>query len=232
MKCLTSTGRFGRRIPLWIRCAAFGLVVSWFIALGHWVLVETGQSPRLTDARGADADASGVTIVEALHRKTTGLPPRRYDPPAAVLDYDVVAYGWPVANWGTIFRQRPVYIWQTGVDPIVGVNVRSLWPSSDLPDPRNQNITPQYLATALAAGECVNSNATDPYQRYLPVYPLIGQSMLASLVYGAPLFACFAWRDRRRGGCHTCGYRLEGIASDAPCPECGKARKPISMLPK
>lgn len=39
------------------------------------------------------------------------------------------------------------------------------------------------------------------------------------------------WRRRRRGACVQCGYLRAGLATNAPCPECG-ASTPLHSLPR
>jgi hypothetical protein len=214
-------GRFGRIVPLWLRCVTLGLAISWLVAVGHWLLVDTGIRPRPVFAR-SDADASGVSIIETAHRAVTGLPPHNADPPGGFNRYEAIAYGWPIANWGTVFRQRHVFVWQTGVDPIIAVDVRRIWPPADLPDPYRPALTKQQIASQCAAGACPPTNGTDVYQRYLPVFPLIGHSMVASVLYGLPFYVWLKRRDlrRRRGHCERCGYDRSGTRA-GPCPECG-----------
>jgi hypothetical protein len=197
------------------------------MAMGHWLLVETGARPRPVFVR-PDVDAGGVTLVEGVHRRATGLPSRLADAPGAFMRYEAIAYGWPIANWATVFRQREAFYWQTGVDPIIAIDVRGLWPPSDLPDPYRPTLTKQQITTQCAAGACPPTNGTDAYQRFLPIFPLVGQSMLASVLYGLP---CYVWLKRRelrrrRGHCVSCGYDCSGLFS---CPECGSTIPPTAV---
>lgn len=214
----------GRIVPLWLRCLALGLAISWLVALGHWLAVETAVRPRPVFDR-PDDDGSGLAMFEWMHRLATGRPPRNADQPDSWMRYEVIAYGWPVTNWGQVFVNHGAYVWQTNVDPIVALDVRGLWPPGDLPDPFYPTLTRAQAAAMCSAGSCPPSNCTDGYQRYLPVFPLIGHSMLASLFYGLPFYAWFKWREvrRRRGCCLRCGYSLAGLSSGV-CPECGIPR--------
>ncbi len=224
-------GQFGRLIPLWVRCLLLGLAVSWIAALVHWILVETGRLPRLTSVFVLNADVSGQAIVEAVHSRVTGQW-RGEVPPSPDMDwvshYRTVAYGWPIANWGTVFRQRGTYYWQDGVDPVFALNVDSLWAGGSLPDPTRPHLTRQDIvrlnAEATAAGTCpLSTRGVDPFERYLPIFPLVGHSLLASVLYGLPFFAWFKWREMKcRGHCDHCGFSLAGLPTGAVCPECGK----------
>ena len=227
MALLSRRGHWGRRVPLWIRCLALGLAISWGVAMGHWLLVEAGEMPRFRTLNAVDVDSSGVDIVEKIHRAANGLPRRMADPPGQFMRYEAVAYGWPIANWGSVFRKRDAFYWQTGVDAIVALDVRPLWPPADLPDPYRPALTrAQAAAICAAGGPCPTTLFYDPYQRYLPVFPLVGHSMLASVLYGVPFFVYFRVREsrRRRGHCARCGYDCSTLPGGAPCPECGVPR--------
>ncbi len=222
MALVALQGRFGRFFPLWVRCAVVGLALSWMIAIGHWLLVETGQLPRIRTHMVVDADSSGQAIVEAIHCRITGLWPN--EAPFLVDGYTTIAYGWPIANWGTVFRQRSTAFWQSGVDPVVAVDMRWLWPPGNLPDPYHPTLTlAARNAQCAAGGPCPRTLCFDAYQRYMPIFPLVGHSMLASVFYGLPFFAWYKWREvrRRRGHCASCGYDRSTLPPLGPCPECG-----------
>jgi hypothetical protein len=216
MLCFAHVGRFGRRIPLWVRCLALGLAVSWVPAISHWLLIETGVLPRFGNDPHTPVYADfGLPLAEDLHRRHMG-----YDP--SYPEYVAVGYGWPVRNWGTVFTlHRAGRI----AAPVMAVNLRSIWPEGDLPDPIYR-MDEQQVAEQCATGVCPPTDGTDAYQRYLPVFPLILQSMIASVIYGVPFYIVFRWRDarRRRGSCVGCGSDLDSPADATMCPECGKAR--------
>jgi hypothetical protein len=226
-------GRYGRRIPLWIRCIALGLFISWVSAFSHFLLVEIGHLPRYqglswsTALTHPDEDFSGVAVVELVDRRLRGAPARGGDPVGSLERYHAVAYGWPIANWGSLFRERDVLIWQTGLRPVVAIDLRPIWPVSGRQiDPRNPTASPQNPPPPYPSGCPRPILYYDPYERYLPVFPLVGQSLLVSLLYGLPFYIAFRWRDvrRRRGSCVGCGYDLTSLAAATMCPECGKAR--------
>jgi hypothetical protein len=66
----------------------------------------------------------------------------------------------------------------------------------------------------------------------IPIGPIWGGLLVDSVLYGAPwlaLMLAIVWgvrRSRRRAGCVRCGYDTGGLATGAPCPECGT---PIGM---
>ena len=212
--------RFGRLIPLWIVCLLFGLLLSWVVALGDWLLVESGQRIRPFLSRPSN-DVSGVDLVEAGHRIVKHLPKHGFDADR----YFVIGYGWPFPCWGTVFWERGSSSWQTAISPVVAIDVRPIWPAGDLPDPAYPHITRSSLLVASAPGTCPPPTlAYDRFQRYLPVFPLVGPSLLAAFLYGFPLYVWVKYRRRRfrRGVCHTCDYQLSGLAGRAShCPECG-----------
>lgn len=231
MKFLAYRGRFGRYVPLWLRAMLIGLGLSFVVAVGNWVLVESAVLPRFRSVMAVDADASGVALVEYAHRAAAGLPAHNADQPGKYMRYEAIAYGWPIANWGCVFRRRDTVVWQTGVDPIIAVDVRGIWPATDLPDPYRPALTRQMIAAQCAAGACPPTNGTDAYQRYLPVFPLIGHSMVASVLYGLPWYVWLKRRDlrRRRGHCERCGYDRSTLPGGAPCPECGAAGRALAQ---
>lgn len=214
--------RFGRLFPSWLLCLLFGLVLSWLIAFGHWLLVESGERARPFLSRPSN-DVSGVDMVEAGHRALNHLPKHGFDADR----YFVIGYGWPFPCWGTVFWERGTSSWQTAMVPVIAINVRPLWPSGDLPDPAYPNVTRQSLLAARPSGTCPPPTlAYDRFQRYLPVYPLVGQSLLAALLYGLPLYLWlkYRWRRQSHGACPSCSYQLTGLAGQASrCPECGSA---------
>ncbi len=216
-------GRFGRFIPLWVRCALAGLLVSLLAAWAHWLVVELGALPRPVFLP-PDSTASGQSLIEAVHCRMTGEWPR--EAPFTVDGYQTIAYGWPVANWGTVFRQRSSYYWQIGVEPLLTLDLQRVWPRAPMPDPYEHAAARQMTArTSIGAGNPRGSSlGYDPYQRYLPMFPLIGQSLVATLVYGLPIYGYSRWREirLRRGACESCGYDLAATPEISKCPECGQ----------
>lgn len=202
-----------RSRPRWPLFLLLGGGLSYAVALTHWILVEIDTLPRPVFHQPDDA-AGGQALVEMIHVRLTGQRPR--DPGSGVDGYVTVAYGWPIANWGTVFRRCRAVTWQLGVDPVVAVDLRTIWPPTSKVDPYAPN----------AAGS--SATAWDGYERYLPVFPLLGHSLLASGFWGGLL--AFAWYGaarigrRQRSGdqpCVACGYDLAGLAARCACPECG-----------
>lgn len=106
----------------------------------------------------------------------------------------MLAYGWPLPCWGALVRD----IGMTASVPVVALNLRLLWPPS--------------------------SSRPDAYQRFVPIFPLVGQLLLSSALWGGLLYAYLTWRDRRRPKaweCARCGYDLRGSSGARTCPECG-----------
>lgn len=207
-------------MPLWIRCLVLGMGISWLVAVAHWILVETGVRPReVFDL--ADNDVAGATLVEHAYRATNGLPPRGSHDER----YYVIAYGWPVRNWGTMFREAFAFPWQAGVRPVWAIELRSMWaPSGRTTDPRHPEFSPAAPPPPYSSGVARVLMFSDPYERYFPAFPLIGHSMLASGLYGLPFYVWFKRRElrARRGRCDRCGYDLNGLRLyPAVCPECG-----------
>jgi hypothetical protein len=167
--------------------------------------------------------------VEDIHRYHKGYLPRYADPSPGVVNYRCVAYGWPFRNWGTLFADRPVLrthgTGASGIDAVLAVNLRPMWPEADMPDPVTR-WSQKDIAAFRGAGMFPSSTGTDPYQRYLPIMPLGLNSLLASLLYGTPFFIILYRRDlrRRRGLCSACAYDLTALPAAAPCPECGTPR--------
>lgn len=226
-------GRFGRFIPLWVRCAMAGLFVSLMVASGHWLMVEIGVLARPV-FRQPDSTASGQSLIEAVHCRATGEWPR--EAPFTVDGYQTVSYGWPVANWGAVFRQRSAFYWQSGVEPLLTLDVQRIWARWPLPDPY-ENVAGQQLKGAPRVGMSNprgSSLGYDPYERYLPVFPLIGHSLLACVIYGLPIYGYFRWREARlrRGACQNCGYDLSATPGISKCPECGQARDRSAERPR
>lgn len=57
----------------------------------------------------------------------------------------------------------------------------------------------------------------------LPLWVLIALASAATAVLLGRILR--ESRRRRTGSCAACGYRLDGLGPDAPCPECGKPRE-------
>lgn len=225
MSLISLRGRFGRLMPLWIRCLFAGLLLSWVTATGHWLLVETGRTPRLRSVFVVDADLSGLAVIRSVHCRLTGIWPG--DPKLPISNYTIIAYGWPIANWGTVFREIGTFNWQSGVEPLIGVDVRSIWRPLPLPDPYYPNETMQTIASKRAAGIAAPFTLCyDAYERYFPIFPLFAHSVGASLFYGLPLYIFFRWREakHRRGRCDACGYDVSTLPAGSGCPECGVGR--------
>ena len=210
-------GRFGRLFPLWLRCLCGGLVISWVVAIGHWLLVETGRLPREVES-GPEYTTSGQAVAEMACGYLTGVQPRDPASNFSVSGYTMIGYGWPVRSLGTLFRQRMVCDWQDGVESVVAVNIQNLWPRSGLPDP--------FFPSQPAQTVTSRSLGYNGYSRFLPVFPLFGASLVASVFYGLPLYIFFRWREakRRRGHCTSCGYDVSTLSAGTGCPEYGVGR--------
>jgi hypothetical protein len=191
-------------------------------------MVELGARPRPV-FRQPDSTASGQSLIELVHCRVTGEWPR--EAPFAVDGYQTIAYGWPVANWGTVFRHRSAFYWQIGVDPLLTLDLQRVWPRGPLRDPY-ENVAGRQLKNAPRVGMSNprgSSLAYDPFERYLPIFPLIGQSLLACAIYGLPIYGYFRWREARlsRGACQKCGYDLSATPGITKCPECGETTRQL-----
>ncbi len=69
----------------------------------------------------------------------------------------------------------------------------------------------------------------------------IGSFLIPIVLWNVLMYAALEWdarvpllHDRRRsaGHCVACGYDLEGIEADAPCPECGAIRRGLLEAPR
>lgn len=76
------------------------------------------------------------------------------------------------------------------------------------------------------------------HPRPMPLHPLPARFAAASALYAVPFLAlmhAIRWallaRRRRRGLCTACGYPRQGLAPDAPCPECDTLPSAASTLP-
>lgn len=69
------------------------------------------------------------------------------------------------------------------------------------------------------------SGALNWRETFVPLWMFWGGAITAAIVMG-PLARA---RRRRRGLCLRCGYSLAGLATEAPCPECGN-RAPAKPL--
>lgn len=214
-----------RCLPLWVRCVGIGLCASWLVALGDWLLTELGARARPVFVT-KDQDFSGASAVEYFYRRAHGMPPRGELP----LDsqFYAISYGWPIRNWGTVFQDTSASPWQLGIKPVLAVDLRSIWPpGANGRDPMNPQYSPQNPPPPLASGCARAILYFDPYARYLPSFPLFGPSLLASIVYGFPLFLACKLRQRRHEHhqCRACGYETRQLQSSL-CPECGTTLTP------
>ena len=225
MSLISIRGKFGRLVPLSVRCLFAGFLLSFVVATGHWVLVETGNIPRLRGLFVINPDLSGQSVVVELHYRRTGIRPGH--PLSHITNYSTIAYGWPIANWGTVFEQSNFGEWQRGVRTVLALDVRSVWPAGTLPDPSYPAETMQTIASKRAAGIAAPFTLCyDAYERYFPIFPLFAHSVGASLFYGLPLYIFFRWREakHRRGRCDACGYDVSTLPAGTGCPECGVGR--------
>jgi hypothetical protein len=201
---LRTRGRFGRIVPMWLRCFLLGLAISWLVAIGCWLRVEIGLSPRFTTNLVPDEDLSGQQMIEYIDQWYLSQRGRA----STEYRYNTVSYGWPTENWGCIYRSNGAF-----VEPVIGLDIRRISQGGILPHPYKKRF-----------------GASDPYDRCVPLFPLLARSLFAGIFYGLPLYFFLLVREfrRRRWHCRACGYDCSTVPGTI-CPECGSLL-PASMV--
>jgi|GEM_PF-5690705 len=175
-------------------------------------MVEIGWLTRFP-VMVADQSVGGVEWIGRSDARSLGRDPTISG------QYVLASYGWPVRNWGTLFREENATYWNGFriMVPIIGaINLGNTYDTTMIPPPPT---TPGSVTTATPPARFPSY---DPCARYLPVFPLLGHSLMAAVIWGLPLYVALWWRNRRTpGACVQCGYDRRGLSETHTCPECG-----------
>lgn len=192
-------------VARWIRCAVLGVALSWALGFLHWCACELRWLQRPAHD-SHNAELSGEYALENAHSwmyPDLHLPSDHQPRPGVqILNYDMIAYGWPARGLGAWYARVNTWNDNLSARPLIGWDIHPLWSVS---------------------------KQGDRYERVVPLFPLIGQTIVNAVFWGGAVWIgsiCFNRVRRRIRGvvkpCAGCGYELVGIPADRPCPECGK----------
>lgn len=180
-----------------MRSLAGGLVISWFVALVHWIHVDANlvSNPGWRFGAVCADDVSGIDVVADTARYL-GVPGTR--------DWSARAYGWPVRNWCAVIRDTGQLraAFRSSV-PVFAIDCSALFTRT----PNSDEYFGQ-MPLFPAWGESIANSL-----------------VWGAAVFGiAKVVSRRRRRELARLPCRACGYELWGCRDATNCPECGSTR--------